>query len=65
MIPIRKIYLAIAEGLVALVLLVLNGRSDLVGRKNRNSVLVSLLLICTLAFFALMAWLKIEKTLFA
>ena len=63
----QKIYAivgAIFVPMLALVLLVLNGRSDLVGRKNRNSILVSLLLICTLAFFALMAWFQIQKTLF-
>ena len=47
--------------MLAVVLLILNGRSDLVGRKNRNPALVSLLLISTLAFFALVAWLKIQR----
>ncbi len=64
----QKIYAIVGAmfvPMVALVLLILNGRSDLVGLKNRNSALVSFLLICTLAFFALMAWLKIQKTLFA
>ena len=51
--------------MLAVVLLILNGRSDLVGRKNRNSTLVTVLLISTLAFFAFVAWLKIHKTFLA
>ena len=50
--------------MLAVVLLILNGRSDLVGRKNRNSALVSFLLISTLALFALVAWFKIRKAFF-
>ena len=50
--------------MLAVVLLILNGRSGLVGRENRNSALVTVLLVCTLAFFALVAWLQIQKTFF-
>jgi Mn2+/Fe2+ NRAMP family transporter len=60
----QKLYAVVGATFVpmlAAVLLFLNGRSDLVGRKNRNSRLMSLLLICSLAFFALAAWFEIRK----
>ena len=50
--------------MLAVVLLILNGRSDLVGPKNRNSALVSVLLISTLGFFALVEWLQMQKAFF-
>lgn len=49
--------------LLALVLLVLNGQSRLVGRQ-RNSPLVSLLLVGSLALFVLAGWLEIRNRLF-
>ena len=64
----QKIYAIVGAMFVpmlAVVLLILNGRSALVGPKNRNSPLVTILLISTLAFFALVAWLTIQKKLFA
>ena len=47
--------------MLALVLLVLAGRSRLIGRQYRNSPLVSLLLVGALAFFIFAGWLAVQK----
>ncbi len=47
--------------MLALVLLILNGRSKIVGRKHRNSPLAVVLLVATLALFALAGCLTIRK----
>ena len=49
--------------ILAVVLLILCGQSRLVGRRYRNSVLVTLLLIGSLAFFVLVGWFEIQKKL--
>jgi len=45
--------------MLALALLALNGRSRLVGRKHRNSLATSILLVATLAFFVLAGWIEV------
>jgi hypothetical protein len=49
--------------MLAVVLLVLNGRSRLVGRQHRNSLPVSILLAAILVFFLLAGWLEIQNRL--
>ena len=49
--------------MLALALLLLNGRSQWVGREYRNSVWTSLLLAATLAVFAWVGWYEIRKEL--
>ena len=49
--------------ILAVVLLILCGQSRLVGRRYRNSVLVTLLLIGSLAFFVLFGWFEIQNKL--
>ncbi len=60
----QKIYAvvgALCIPMLALVLLVLNGQSRLVGRENRNSVLVTVVLGAALVFFAVVGWLQIQS----
>ncbi|HUT95068.1 MAG TPA: Nramp family divalent metal transporter [Thermoguttaceae bacterium] len=49
--------------MLALALLALNGRSKFVGRKHRNSLATSILLVATLAFFVLAGWLELQGKL--
>ncbi len=49
--------------MLALALLVLNGRARLVGDRYRNPIWVSCLLIATLVFFLLAAWFEIQNRL--
>lgn len=51
--------------ILAVALLRLNGQSRLVGRRQRNSLLVSALLIAAVALFLLAGWLEIQNKLFA
>ena len=59
----QKIYAivgAVCIPMLALVLLLLNGQSRLVGRRYRNPLLVSLVLVAALLFFILAGWLEIQ-----
>ena len=49
--------------MLALVLLVLNGQTRLVGREHRNSPLTSAVLVAALALAALFGWFKLESWL--
>jgi Mn2+/Fe2+ NRAMP family transporter len=49
--------------MLALVLLVLNGQTRLVGREHRNSPLVSAVLVAALALAVLFGWFKLESWL--
>jgi len=63
----QKVYAivgALCIPILALVLLILNGQSRLVGRRYRNSLPVSLLLAGALAFFALAGWFQIRSKFF-
>ncbi len=55
---------ALCIPMLALVLLILNGQSRLVGRRHRNSLPVSVLLAGSLVFFAFFVWLKVQSKLF-
>ena len=62
----QKIYAIVGAlfiPMLAVVLLILAGQTRLVGRANRNSPLVSILLIAILAFSMLFLWLRIQATL--
>ena len=64
---VQKVYAIVGAlfiPMLALVLLILNGRSDWVGRKYRNSIFTSLLLIATLIFFLIGGWLEIQNKVF-
>ena len=47
--------------LLAVVLLFLNGNAALVGRENRNRMATVVVLLATLAFFAVVGWLEVAK----
>lgn len=47
--------------LLAVVLLVLNGRAAWVGQENRNGPVTILLLAATLAFFVYAGWLELAR----
>jgi hypothetical protein len=49
--------------MLAVVLLILNGQSKLVGERYQNTKLTSLLLLGALVFFVLVGWLAIRKKL--
>jgi len=55
---------ALCIPMLALVLLILNGQSRLVGRRYRNSWPVTIILVGSLAFFVFVVWLKIQGKLF-
>ena len=62
----QKVYAIVGAAfipLLALVLLILNGQSKLVGRQYRNSLPVSLLLVAVLVFFLLAGWFEIQSRL--
>ncbi len=64
---VQKVYAivgAMCIPLLAVVLLMLCGRSKLVGTKYRNSVAVNLLLMGATAFFLIAGWFEIQKRFF-
>ena len=66
-VTMQKLYAIIGAlfiPMLAIALLFLNGRARLVGQKYRNSWFTVLLLLATIALFALAGWTKIHKTLF-
>ncbi|MEK6234344.1 MAG: hypothetical protein N2C14_06510, partial [Planctomycetales bacterium] len=54
---------AIFMPMLACSLLILNGRSDWVGKENRNRWWTSLFLVLVLAFFLWAGWIKIQSSL--
>ena len=64
---IQKLYAIVGAAFIpmlALVLLVLNGRTKWVGTESRNRWWTSLLLVTTLVFFLLAGWYEIRSKLF-
>lgn len=62
-VTVQKVYAIVGAAFIpmlALVLLILNGRSDWIGRQYRNSIWTTLLLLGTLAFFVYFAWYEIS-----
>jgi hypothetical protein len=62
----QKVYAIVGAAfipLLAVVLLILNGQTKLVGRQYRNSLPVSLLLVAVLVFFLLAGWFEIQSRL--
>jgi Mn2+/Fe2+ NRAMP family transporter len=51
--------------MLAVALLILNGKTPLVGTRHRNSLLTTLLLWGTIGLFALAFWFKAQKVLFS
>jgi Mn2+/Fe2+ NRAMP family transporter len=61
-VAVQKVYSIVGAAFIpmlALVLLILNGRSDWIGRRYRNSIGTSLLLIATLLFFLFFGWYEV------
>lgn len=59
---VQKLYAIVGALFIpclAAVLLYLNGNTKLIGRKNRNSLLTSLVLLVTLCFFLFAGWMQI------
>ncbi len=48
--------------LLAIALLIMNGKAAWVGRENRNRLLTTLILLITLGFFAWTGWMTVAKT---